>query len=318
MTDTNGNASDDSPALNKAERLAEARAIYNSVPPQQIVASVTKLFALDKVAEDRFIYFGNGKATRARLFGGQVIAQAMLAAALTVDEGRPVHSLHAYFLRAGDEAQPMHFEVWRDFDGGSFSNRRVVVRQGDGVIFNLTASFQKPREGLGHQRSMPDGILPPEECPELLDYVAEIPDISEANFRMMVRPRPFELRTIKPRLDQRGSHQYQWFRLRAPLGDDPTLHRAALAFASDMGLLSTSMLPHGLTWASPGVISTSLDHAMWFHAPMRVDDWFVYVMDSDWTGGERGLNRGTVFTRDGTLVASTVQEGLLRYRPEQS
>ena len=304
-----------SPSPSVSDRLAEARSVFNSVPAEKVVAAVTNLFTLQKVAEDRFIYFGNGKASRDRLFGGQVIAQAMLAAALTVEEGRPVHSLHAYFLRAGDEAQPMHFEVWRDFDGGSFSNRRVVVRQGDGVIFNLTASFQKPREGLSHSITLPTDVLPPEECPEFLDYIATIPDLDERHFRMMARPRPFELRTMKPRTTETGSHQYQWFKLRAPIDDDPMLHRAALAFASDMGLLSTSMLPHGLTWASRGVISTSLDHAMWFHGDMRVDDWFVYVMDCDWTGGERGLNRGTVFTRDGKLVASTVQEGLLRYRP---
>ena len=297
-----------------AERLEQARAVFNSVPADKVVAGVTNLFTLEKVAEDRFIYFGNGKASRDRLFGGQVIAQAMLAAALTVDEGRPVHSLHAYFLRAGDEAQPMHFEVWRDFDGGSFSNRRVVVRQGDGVIFNLTASFQKPREGLSHSITLPADVVPPEDCPEFLDYIAAIPDLDDKHFEIMSRPRPFELRTMKPRTTESGSHQYQCFKLRAPIGDDPMLHRAALAFASDMGLLSTSMLPHGLTWASKGVISTSLDHAMWFHGDMRVDEWFVYVMDCDWTGGERGLNRGTVFTRDGRLVASTVQEGLLRYR----
>jgi acyl-CoA thioesterase-2 len=238
----------------------------------------------------------------------------MMAAARTVDPDKQVHSLHAYFLRGGSEALPLHFRVHRDFDGRAFSNRRVVVRQEGKVIFNLTASFQKPETGFSHQVPMPD-VLPPEKCWDYSDAMARNPDIPDHMLERMAHPRPFELRSFRPAADAKATSHYQWFRLRAPIEGDQLMHRALLSFASDMGLLSSAMLPHGLHWVTPGLFSTSLDHAMWFHNDVQVDQWFVYVMDSDWTGGSRGINHGWIYSEDGTLVASVVQEGLLRLTP---
>lgn len=296
-------------------RIARARAINDSVDPARVVGAVARLFDLIPADEpDEFTFPALATTARERIFGGQVIAQAMVAAARTVDAGKQVHSLHAYFLRGGDETKPLHFRVHRDFDGRSFANRRVVVRQDGKVIFNLTASFQLPTPGLAHQVPMPD-LLPPEECRDFLATIAADPNISEEAFAHMARRRPFELRNHRPPASAKATQHYQWFRVAAPIGDDPLVHRAFLAFASDMGLLSSAMLPHGLNWSTPGLFSTSLDHAMWFHNDIRVDEWFVFVMDSDWSGGSRGINRGSIYRRDGTLIASAVQEGLLRYHP---
>lgn len=296
-------------------RIDRARHIQSTFSPEKVVSAVTRLFDLVPADEpDEFTFPAFAKPTRDRIFGGQVIAQALVAAARTVDPGKSAHSLHAYFLRGGDETKPLHFRVHRDFDGRSFANRRVVVRQDGKVIFNLTASFQLPAPGLSHQVSMPD-LLPPEECRDFLETIAADPNISEQAFAHMARRRPFELRNHRPPASAQATQHYQWFRVAAPIGDDQLIHRAFLAFASDMGLLSSAMLPHGLNWSTPGLFSTSLDHAMWFHNDIRVDDWFVFVMDSDWTGGSRGINRGSIYRQDGTLIASAVQEGLLRYNP---
>ncbi|HEV7340779.1 MAG TPA: acyl-CoA thioesterase II [Sphingopyxis sp.] len=296
-------------------RIERAREINASIDATKVVGAVARLFDLSPADEpDEFTFPALATTARERIFGGQVIAQAMVAAARTVDADKQVHSLHAYFLRGGDETKPLHFRVHRDFDGRSFANRRVVVRQDGKVIFNLTASFQLPAPGLSHQVSMPD-LLPPEECREFLETIAADPNISEQAFAHMARRRPFELRNHRPPASAQATQHYQWFRVAAPIGDDQLIHRAFLAFASDMGLLSSAMLPHGLNWSTPGLFSTSLDHAMWFHNDIRVDDWFVFVMDSDWTGGSRGINRGSIYRQDGTLIASVVQEGLLRYNP---
>ncbi|MDZ4367426.1 MAG: thioesterase family protein [Afipia sp.] len=296
-------------------RIERAREINASIDATKVVGAVARLFDLSPADEpDEFTFPALATTARERIFGGQVIAQAMVAAACTVDADKQVHSLHAYFLRGGDETKPLHFRVHRDFDGRSFANRRVVVRQDGKVIFNLTASFQLPAPGLSHQVSMPD-LLPPEECRDFLETIAADPNISEQAFAHMARRRPFELRNHRPPASAQATQHYQWFRVAAPIGDDQLIHRAFLAFASDMGLLSSAMLPHGLNWSTPGLFSTSLDHAMWFHNDIRVDDWFVFVMDSDWTGGSRGINRGSIYRQDGTLIASAVQEGLLRYNP---
>jgi acyl-CoA thioesterase-2 len=188
------------------------------------------------------------------------------------------------------------------------------VRQDGKVIFNLTASFQAPEKGLSHQIPM-TGILPPEECWDFADFIAVDPKISDRRIEHMARMHPFEVRAVRPPPSEKATMQYEWFRISAPIGDDPLIHRALLAYASDMGLLSTTLLPHAMTWDTPGLFSTSLDHAMWFHDDIRVDEWFVYVMDSDWSGGGRGINRGRIYRRDGTLIASAVQEGLIRYDP---
>ena len=296
-------------------RVAQARALFDSVPAEEMVQSIGRLFDLiPDEAPDEFIFPALPSTSRARIFGGQVVAQSLMAAARTVEPDKQIHSLHAYFLRGGQETAPLHFRVHRDFDGRSFSNRRVVVRQEGKVIFNLTASFQQPDPGLAHQVPMPD-LLPPEECWDFTDFIAVSPKMDDRLLHQMARPRPFEMRSFRPPPKAKATQHYQWFRLRASIGDDPLLNRAFLAFASDMGLLSSSMLPHGLNWTTPGLFSTSLDHAMWFHNDVRVDDWFVFVMDSGWTGNSRGINHGYIYTRDGTLIASVVQEGLLRYKP---
>ena len=297
-------------------RIARAREINASVPAEKVVRAVARLFDLDPVpgVEDEFTFPALPTTTRDRIFGGQVIAQAMMAAARTVDADKQVHSLHAYFLRGGDETKPLHFRIHRDFDGRSFSNRRVVVRQDGKVIFNLTASFQVKASGVAHQVPMPD-LLPPEQCRDFTEVVAAAIDITDAQLAHIARKRAFEIRSFLPPGGSRATRHYQWFRVAAPIGDDPLMHRGFLAFASDMSLLSSAMLPHGLNFWTPGVISTSLDHAMWFHEDIRVDDWFVYVMDSPWTGGDRGLCRGSIYRQGGALIASVVQEGLVRYRP---
>lgn len=293
-------------------RLAGANAHRTSVPADKLIAGLLRTFSLmaaDK--NDEFVFPALNSTARERIFGGQVIAQAMIAADHTVGDGKVIHSLHSYFLRAGDETKPLHFRVHRDFDGRTISNRRVVVRQDDKVIFNLTASFQKPSEGLHHQIPMPD-VLPPEECVGAMEYIARNPGISDDKIQRMSMPRPFEICSFRPEGQADSARQYQWFKTVDRLPDDPLMHRATLAFASDMGLLSTSMIPHGLHWTTPGLFSTSLDHAMWFHDDFRADEWICYVMDSDWTGGTRGLNRGTLYTQDGKLIASATQEGLIR------
>ena len=293
-------------------RIALTREIGNRIPAEKLVGAVTKLFDFTPAeAEDEFIYPAQNSTDRARIFGGQVIAQSMMAAARTVDPAKRIHSLHAYFLRGGQETSDLHFRVHRDFDGRSISNRRVVVRQEGKVIFNLTASFQLPEDGVSHQVPMPD-ILPPEECVGYGEALAADPEITDEMLKRMARARPFEMRGYRPAAGDKATSHYQWFRLRRPIGDDQLLHRAFLCFASDMALLSTSMLPHGLNWTTPGLFSTSLDHAMWLHNDIRVDEWFVYVMDSDWTGNSRGINHGWIYRQDGTLVASVVQEGLIR------
>jgi len=296
-------------------RLALAIANNQSVSPEKLVADLLGTFGLSAgKTGDEFLFPARETTARERIFGGQVIAQAMIAANLTVEETKQIHSLHGYFLRAGSETKPLHFKVHRDFDGRTISNRRVVVRQDEKVIFNLTASFQRPLEGLHHQVPMPD-VLPPEECRNVakyLEYIARNPAVPDEKIKRMTMPRPFEICHFRPKNQGQSTRQYQWFKTIGRLPDDPLLHRATLAFASDMGLLSTSMLPHGLNMTTSRMISTSLDHAMWFHDDFRADEWICHLMDSDWTGGARGHNRGKFFTREGKLVASATQEGLMR------
>lgn len=298
-------------------RLAMAREIRAKVSADAVVRAVERLFDLSPVPGsdiDEFTFPALPSTSRARIFGGQVIAQALDAAARTVDADKRAHSLHAYFLRGGDETKALHFRVHRDFDGRSFANRRVVVRQEGKVIFNLTASFQTPADGPAHQVPMPD-VLPPERCWSFEDAIAHDPTLSDRMIANMARQRAFEIRTHRP-VGTGATHHYQWLRVAAPIADDARVHMGFLAFASDMGLLSTSLLPHGMNWTTPGLFTTSLDHAMWFHADVRVDEWLVYVMDSDWTGASRGINRGSIYRQDGTLVATAMQEGLLRYTPD--
>lgn len=253
-----------------------------------------------------------------RVFGGQVIGQALQAAQRSTELPRTAHSLHAYFMRAGDEDYPIIYRVVRDFDGRSFATRRVIATQQGQPILNLAASFQLPEEGLHHQDMMPD-VPAPETLPSGLALrMQHTDDIPEQFRRHLLRTRPIEIRPIAPRSGANPAPiapiQHSWFRCVAPIGDDPAVHRAALAYASDMTLLGTAMLPHGVVWTTPGLQAASLDHAIWFHEPFRADDWLLYTTDSPWAGHARGFNRGRVFARDGRLVASVAQEALMRIR----
>ncbi len=286
--------------------------------PEQLVTELTDLLDVQRMGDGW--YLGKRKKDGfGRVFGGQVIAQALAAAQGTVGPDRIAHSLHAYFMRAGSEDFEITYRVERDFDGGSFSTRRVIAMQQDKPIFNMAASFQKLEDGLTHQDPMPD-VPPPEDLPTEIElrnrFADEVPERFRANF---LRERPFENRPCEPR-DWLGGEkripaiQNIWFRLRAPIGDDSSLHRAMLAYASDSYLLGTCTLPHGISWLMPGMMSASLDHAIWFHDDFRADDWLLYSCDSPWTGRGRGFNRGAIYTREGRLVATCAQEGLIRMR----
>lgn len=290
----------------------------NSPTAQALVTELEDLLTVTRMGDGW--YLGKRKAGGVgRVFGGQVIAQALAAAQDTVSEERVAHSLHAYFMRAGSEDYEITFRVERDFDGGSFSTRRVIAMQKDTPILNMAASFQKREEGLHHQDPMPDVPAPEELVPEAElrnRYAHQIPEKFHANF---LRDRAFESRPVEPR-DWLGGDKRQparqdvWFRLRERTVDDPAMHRAMLAYQSDSWLLGTCTLAHGVTWLTPGMMTASLDHAVWLHDDFRVDEWMLYSCDSPWTGRGRGFNRGSIYTRDGRLVATCAQEGLIRLR----
>lgn len=250
-----------------------------------------------------------------QVFGGQVIGQALSAAQNTV-EGRVAHSLHAYFLRRGDVKSPIIYEVDRARDGGSFSNRRVVAIQHGRPILNLAASFQSPEEGLEHQSDMPE-VPGPEGLKDLTevakDMLAYIPSKMR---RFLTDKRPFEFRHVEP-VDfevpkKAPPKKHIWIRAVDVLPDNPVLHQNLLTYVSDYELLGTATLPHGLSFTRGSVIMASLDHALWFHGEVKMDEWLLYAMDSPNSSAARGLARGQFFTRDGRLVASTTQEGLMR------
>ncbi len=251
-----------------------------------------------------------------RVFGGQVVGQALVAAGRTV-EGRFAHSFHS-FLRPGDPAVPILYDVDRIRDGTSFTTRRVVAIQHGRAIFNMQASFQKDEPGLEHQLEMPK-VTPPESLAnetELRRRVAHrLPEKMHAYF---LRERPIEVRPVDPvdefEPDKRPPVQNVWFRAVDSLPDDRALHQCVLAYASDLTLLDTSTLPHAISWWNDDLQSASLDHSMWFHRPFRADEWLLYAQDSPRAAGARGFNRGSVFTREGELVASVTQEGLIRVR----
>ena len=279
--------------------------------PRERVDALVRLLTLEDNGPDRFL--GRRKVGGVgRIFGGQVVAQALAAAEATVDEVRPPHSVHAYFLRGGDEDFPIEFTVDRQFDGGSFSNRRVVASQKGRPILNMAASFHRREEGLHHQDPMPD-VPPPMQTPSDVDGDRT----AEGNLplRRLRWNRAYEVRCpdgMGFAGRERIERPYMWFRILAPLPDDPRLHRAVLAYLSDYGLLSASRLRHTeMNWSTV-VKGASLDHAIWFHADARVDEWLLYSFDSPWTGNARGFNRGSFYTQDGKLIASTAQEGLLR------
>ena len=280
------------------------------------VQEVLDLLDLEKIEEN--IFRGMSPKDRVqRVFGGQVLGQALVAAARTV-EGRVCHSLHAYFLRAGDPKVPILYEVDRSRDGSSFTSRRVVAIQHGRPIFTLEASFQVDEPGYEHAFPMPD-VPAPETLPSEEELRAKVVDRLPEEVRAWVsRPRPIETRPVDPRdyfsPDKRPPHEMLWIRATGVLPDDLALHQCVLAYASDMSLLDTGLLPHGIGWFDNKVQMASLDHAMWFHRPFRADDWLLYVQDSPSASGARGINRGLMYARDGRLVASVAQEGLMRPR----
>ncbi len=251
----------------------------------------------------------------AQVFGGQVLGQALSAAQHTV-EGRVAHSLHAYFLRRGDMKAPIIYEVDRARDGGSFSNRRVVAIQHGRPIFNLAASFQDPEPGLDHQAEMPD-VPGPEGLKDLAEVAADnIDKLPEKMRRYMTDKRPFDFRPVESMsfddVQPQEPRKHVWIRTVDKLPDDHALHQNLLAYVSDYELIGTSTLPHGLPFGRGKVIMASLDHALWFHRKVKMDDWMLYAMESPNASGARGYARGQLFTQDGKLVASTTQEGLIR------
>jgi len=276
---------------------------------------LVSLLNLEKIEEN--IFRGASADHRVqRVFGGQVLGQALAAATRTVDSARLCHSLHAYFLRPGSPRQPILYEVDRSRDGGSFTARRVVAIQNGAPIFTLAASFQKQEDGYEHQAAMPD-VPPPEALEDEQQVQLRNDSLTPAMREWVARERPFEIRAAVSRgLGDRAARpplDHLWFRTRGSLPDDPGLHRAMLAFVSDMTLLDTALLPHGKSIFSDVQVA-SLDHAMWFHRPFRADEWLLYSQDSPSASGARGFNRGQIFTRDGVLVASVAQEGLIRPR----
>lgn len=279
-----------------------------------LVEDLVALMSLEKLDDNRFRAQSEDLGTPA-VFGGQVLGQALMAASLTVEPDRSVHSMHAYFLLPGEHA-PIDYSVDRVRDGRSFTTRHVLARQQGRIIFEMAASFQTVDQGLEHQLPMP--ALPgPEGLPSELEQRLAMGERLPARWRVKgTQPHGIEYRRVEnddllaPKPRDGGSAI--WMRAVAPLPDDPMVHRALLAYASDHGLLRGAMVPHGYSFMSGRVRAASLDHAMWFHRDFRFDDWLLYVIDSPSAGGARGLCRGSVFTRDGRLVASTAQEGMLR------
>lgn len=256
---------------------------------------------------------------RVRVFGGQVAGQSLVAASRTVDEkSRFVHSLHAYFLRPGDPTAPILYEVDRLRDGRSFTTRRVVAIQHGEVIFNLQASFHEPEAGLEWQIASPSNLADPETLP---DFKTRMAPFKEQMGDWYHRPRPIDLRYVDGSpLERRGLEspgQQVWLRADGTLPDDPVLHACIATYASDMTLLDTTLLPHGLGWNEGGVQMASLDHAMWFHRPFRADDWLLYDQVALSTSNSRGLAGGSIYTKDGQLAVTVVQEGLIRVKPHE-
>jgi acyl-CoA thioesterase II len=276
------------------------------------------LFDLEPSGKDRFVGHSPHNGWK-RVFGGQVLAQALVAAERTV-VGRDPHSLHAYFLLGGDPRDPILFEVERLRDGRSFTTRRIVARQKGEAIFVMTASFHAQETGFEHSASMPKAPQP-EECPDPRKAIERLE--GPARFRMKgmldttwpIDFRPTDLGRYAPGV-QREPSQTLWTRIGEPLPDDPALHRAALLYLSDMSMLETAIGAHGRSIYDNRIQVASLDHAMWFHRPGRADNWLLYVQDSPNAGGATGLVRGLLYARDGALIASVAQEGLTRQRDD--
>ena len=273
---------------------------------------------LEVEAIDKYLFLGKSPKRPARIFGGQVLAQSLSSAIRTVPEDRIAHSLHGYFLRPGDPAKQIVYEVDPIRDGKSFTTRRVVAKQDGRAIFNTAVSFQLVEDGLAHQSTMPD-VPPPEELEseeeELKALARKHPEAMP--FSMAG---PIERRRVHPRdrinPEPQEPVQHLWFKIKGELGDDLRRHQTLLAYVSDFGLLGTALYPHPYGANSPRIQAASLDHALWFHRPFKLDDYLLYSLDSPNASGGRGFGRGSFYTRDGVLVASSAQEALIRLRDE--
>ncbi len=282
-----------------------------------VPGDLVALMQPEEVVQDRYlgqcIDLGWG-----RLFGGHVLGQALHACSRTVREPWLPHSLHAYFLRPGAVDAPILYEVDRIRDGSSFATRRVVARQKGEVILNLAASFHRDEEGFSHQLEMPD-VPPPEDLSSEVELRRAVADRIPKEFRdLWMSERPIEMRPVEPvsffRPEPHQPQRHAWIRATHPVPDDDVIQRCLLAYASDFALLSTALLPHGVTFLNRGMQVASLDHAMWFHRSFRVDDWLLYAMDSPSASGALGFTRGSIFDREGRQVASVAQQGLIRRR----
>ena len=280
------------------------------------VADLLKVLQLERLEINLFRGVSRDLLGTPRVFGGQVLGQALFAASATVEPIRAVHSLHAYFLLAGDVNAPIIYEVDRSRDGGSFSSRRVVAIQHGQQIFHMSASFQAAQDGLNHQLPMP-AVPAPETLPDMFESLGKATGAPGTNWRSAA-PLPIEFRAVDtdaPGADGRGKPTSEfWFRTVDKLPDDPMLHRSVLAYASDFHLLYAAAKPHGITFPNDKVRLATIDHAMWFHRPLRVDDWLLYCVNSPSASGARGLALGSVFSRDGVHVASVAQEGMVRVK----
>ncbi|MCA0926999.1 acyl-CoA thioesterase [Ruegeria profundi] len=273
------------------------------------------LLNIERLEVDLFRGTGSGGETPTRIFGGQVIAQALAAAYRTVDD-RLCHSLHAYFIRAGDPSIPVIYQVDRARDGGSMTTRRVVAIQHGQQILNMSASFHVKDEGWDHHHAMPQ-TKAPEHYPAREELRKKYKDKVPEKLRgELMRERPIEVREVDhldPFKPAKSDDRNQiWFRMPGAVGADPITQHLILAYASDMYLMSSGMRPHGLSWFTGEINGASLDHALWFHAPVQFENWHLYSMDSPWSGQGRNFNRGSIYTEDGTLIASVAQEGLMR------
>lgn len=285
-----------------------------------VLKELTDLLNLEQIEETIFrgksqdLGFGN-------IFGGQVLGQSLSAASQTVTSERPVHSMHGYFLLPGDPALPIVYEVDCIRDGKSFTTRRVVAIQKGRAIFSMSASFHIREDGFEHQSDMPD-VPGPDGLVSDLEFARRVRDkIPETARDQLTCDRPVEIRQVNPmnpfKPEKKEPYRYSWMRATGRLPDHPALHKYMLAYSSDFGLVTTSLYPHGHTFWEPKMVVASLDHAIWFHRDFRMDDWLLYAMESPSASGGTGLSRGRVFTKDGTLVATTAQEGLIRYRPDK-
>ena len=281
--------------------------------PLQSLLSTLDLSPAGNVGGQDVFTGGSQPEPLGRVFGGQVAAQALVAAQRTVGGGRDVHSLHSYFLRPGDLTIPITFTVDRIHDGRSFATRRTQASQ-DGVpIFSMIASFQIPDEGLDHQVDMPTGLPDPEDVPSDAELLSAVDNPVAQSWAR----RPFDMRHVPSPVffsveGDHVAHQAVWLKATGPLPDDADLHRAALLYASDYTLLEPIYRRHGVAFVTPGLKVASLDHAMWWHRPARVDEWLLYVQESPNAVGGRGLSLGRIYDRAGTLVASVAQEGMVR------